>query len=335
MTAFSLEETLKQKSSRWLVTGAAGFIGSHLVQRLLASNQQVVALDNFSTGHQYNLDEAVQLAGAGAAERFQFLKSDIIDEQACHAACAGVDFVLHQAALGSIPRSLKDPLTSHKSNVDGFINLLVAARDARVKRFVYASSSSVYGDDAVLPKVESRVGRVLSPYAATKHINEVYAQVFERSFGLQTVGLRYFNVFGPRQDPKGAYAAVIPLWLAALSRGEAGKINGDGSTSRDFCFVANAVQANLRAALAEGASDSVYNIAVGHRTSLTQLYSMIQKCLGGEAHDLKPISQPERAGDIKDSQADISKAKERLGYHPTHTIDQGLTETVEWYQRHR
>jgi UDP-N-acetylglucosamine/UDP-N-acetylgalactosamine 4-epimerase len=334
MAAFSLEEALAQKSHRWLVTGAAGFIGSHLVQRLLASKQRVVGLDNFSTGHQYNLDEAVRLAGAGAAERFQFLKSDIVDEPACHAACAGVDFVLHQAALGSIPRSLKDPLTSHKSNVDGFINLLVAARDAKVKRFVYASSSSVYGDDAALPKVESRVGRVLSPYAATKHINEVYAQVFERSFGLQTVGLRYFNVFGPRQDPKGAYAAVIPLWLAALSRGEAGKINGDGSTSRDFCFVANAVQANLRAALAEGASDNVYNIAVGHRTSLTQLYALIQERLGGEANALKPIFQPERAGDIKDSQADISKARERLGYQPTHTIDQGLSETVEWYQSH-
>jgi UDP-N-acetylglucosamine/UDP-N-acetylgalactosamine 4-epimerase len=213
--------------------------------------------------------------------------------------------------------------------------MLTAARDAKVKRFVYASSSSVYGDDAVLPKVESRVGRVLSPYAATKHINEVYAQVFERTYGLQTVGLRYFNVFGPRQDPKGAYAAVIPLWMAAMAKGEVGKINGDGSTSRDFCFVANAVQANIRSALAESASDTVYNVAVGDRTSLKELYAMIQERLSADAKTLNPIFQPERPGDIKDSQANISKAKERLGYNPTHTIGQGLDETVEWYRKNK
>jgi UDP-N-acetylglucosamine 4-epimerase len=249
---------------------------------------------------------------------------------------AGADYVLHQAALGSVPRSIADPLTSHRSNVDGFITMLVAARDAKVKRFVFASSSSVYGDHPTLPKVEAEVGRVLSPYAATKHINEVYAGVFQRSYGLETVGLRYFNVFGPRQDPDGAYAAVIPRWMMALARGQACEINGDGSTSRDFCFVANAVQANLRAALstAPDASDTVYNVAVGHKTSLLELHAMIRARIAKtrpEVAGLEPRFQPFRAGDIKDSLANIDRAKARLGYSPTHTIAQGLDETVASY----
>lgn len=321
---------------RWLVTGAAGFIGSHLVEALLRAGQDVVGLDSFVTGYRANLDDAVKRAGAGAGDRFRFVEGDIADFDACWRATERCDLVLHQAALGSVPRSIKDPLASHRANVDGFLHMLVAARDAKVKRFVYASSSSVYGDHPVLPKVEAQTGRVLSPYAATKHINEVYAGVFERTYGLPTVGLRYFNVFGPRQDPNGAYAAVIPRWLAALARGEACEINGDGLTSRDFCFVANAVQANLRAALAEGpgVTDSVYNVAVGHRTSLNELYALIRAHVAKvkpQVKDLPPRYQPERPGDIRDSQADITRARERLGYEPTHTVAQGLEETVRAY----
>jgi len=336
---FELSARLAEGKRRWLVTGAAGFIGSHLVEALLRAGQDVVGLDNFATGHRANLEDAVRRAGPGAGDRFRFIEGDIANFDACWQATERADFVLHQAALGSVPRSIKDPLASHRANVDGFVHMLVAARDAKVKRLVYASSSSVYGDHPVLPKVESQVGRVLSPYAATKHINEVYAGVFERTYGLPTVGLRYFNVFGPRQDPNGAYAAVIPRWMAALVRGEACDINGDGSTSRDFCFVANAVQANLRAALAEGpgVTDGVYNIAVGQRTSLNQLYELIRAHIAKErpqVKDLAPRYQPERPGDIKDSQADVSKARERLGYEPTHTVAQGLEETVRYYLEH-
>lgn len=330
---FDLSQRLSAQQGRWLVTGAAGFIGSHLVEGLLSSGQRVRGLDNFATGHRANVDDAVARAGAGAAERFEFIEGDIADAATCARAVEGCDFVLHQAALGSVPRSLKDPVATHRANVDGFIAMLVAARDAKVRRFVYASSSSVYGDDVGLPKVESRTGQVLSPYAATKHVDEVYAQVFERSYGLGTVGLRYFNVFGPRQDPNGAYAAVIPRWVAALSRGEACLINGDGSTSRDFCFVANVVQANLRAALAvgEGVTGQVYNVAVGGKTSLTRLYEIIRELVAAERPDvatLAPTHGPERPGDIKDSQADVSKARERLGYAPTHTVVEGLELTV-------
>ncbi|MFT3707250.1 MAG: SDR family oxidoreductase [Archangium sp.] len=318
----------------WLVTGGAGFIGSHLVQTLLRDGHRVVALDNFITGYQHNLDDAVKRAGSGAADRFTFIKGDITVGDDCARACNGVDFVLHQAALGSVPRSIATPLDSHRNNVDGFINMLVAARDAKVKRFVYASSSSVYGDEQTLPKVESRTGRVLSPYAATKHINEVYAGVFQRSYGLETVGLRYFNVFGPRQDPNGAYAAVIPKWMAALLSGQSCQVNGDGSTSRDFCFVANAVQANVKAALApSAASDNVYNVAVGGRTSLLELHDLIRVRLAKAKPaiaKLEPVFKPFRDGDIKDSQADISKAKSLLGFAPTHTIEQGLDETVAY-----
>jgi len=333
---FDLHARLAAKQERWLVTGAAGFIGSHLVEALLRAGQHVVGLDNLATGYRANLADAVARAGDGADVRFRFVEGDITDLDTCWRAVERCDYVLHQAALGSVPRSIKDPLATHRANVDGFINMLVAARDAKVKRFVYASSSSVYGDHPTLPKVESETGRVLSPYAATKHMNEVYAQVFERTYGLGTVGLRYFNVFGPRQDPNGAYAAVIPRWMAALARGEACDINGDGLTSRDFCFVANAVQANLRAALAEGAgvTDGVYNIAVGDKTSLNALYELIRAHVAKakpEVKDLPPRYQPERPGDIKDSQADVSKARERLGYQPTHTVAQGLEETVRYY----
>lgn len=337
MPAFNLEARLHEEKATWLVTGAAGFIGSHLMQRLLNEGQNVIGLDNFSTGYRKNLDAVLKAVGPDAAARFAFIEGDIADLTVCNQACATgpVKYVLHQAALGSVPRSIVDPLASHRSNVNGFLNMLVAARDAKISRFVYASSSSVYGDHPVLPKVEEQVGRVLSPYAATKHINEVYAGVFERIYGLQTAGLRYFNVFGPRQDPDGAYAAVIPKWLAALARGEAVQLNGDGKTSRDFCFVANAVQANLRSALAQGSnvSDTVYNVAVGDRTSLMQLHDMIRERVIStlkkpELSALTPTYQPERAGDIRDSQADISKASERLGYAPTHTVAQGLDETV-------
>lgn len=335
MASFDLKEALSAPR-RWLVTGAAGFIGSHLVETLLRGGQRVVGLDNFVTGYRRNFEDAVARAGGDAASRWQFIEGDIVRLEDCERACAGVDFVLHQAALGSVPRSIKDPLASHRSNVDGFLNMLVAARDAKVKRLVFASSSSVYGDHPVLPKVEEQVGRVLSPYAATKHINEVYAGVFQRSYGLETVGLRYFNVFGPRQDPEGAYAAVIPRWLAALARGEACEINGDGSTSRDFCFVANAVQANLRAALSPHvqATDTVYNVAVGGRTSLVELYTMIRERIAKarpEVAALQPKFQAFRAGDIKDSQANIGRAQERLGYAPTHTVAQGLDETVKYF----
>lgn len=326
---------LTQTKAKWLVTGGAGFIGSHLVETLLREGQEVVALDSLVTGYQRNLDDALKRAGGDAAARFTFIKGDITSLETCQAACAGVDYVLHQAALGSVPRSIALPLDTHRANVDGFVNMLLAARDAKVKRFVFASSSSVYGDEPTLPKVESRTGRVLSPYAATKHINEVYASVFQRTYGLETIGLRYFNVFGPRQDPNGAYAAVIPRWMAALLEGKPCLINGDGSTSRDFCFVANAVQANVRAALTQvpGATDQVYNVAVGDKTSLLELYELIRARLAKQRPaiaKLEPSFQPFRPGDIKDSQADITKAKEKLGYAPTHTVAQGMDELVAY-----
>lgn len=326
---------LTQTKAKWLVTGGAGFIGSHLVETLLREGQEVVALDSLVTGYQRNLDDALKRAGGDAAARFTFIKGDITSLETCQAACAGVDYVLHQAALGSVPRSIALPLDTHRANVDGFVNMLLAARDAKVKRFVFASSSSVYGDEPTLPKVESRTGRVLSPYAATKHINEVYASVFQRTYGLETIGLRYFNVFGPRQDPNGAYAAVIPRWMAALLEGKPCLINGDGSTSRDFCFVANAVQANVRAALTQisGATDQVYNVAVGDKTSLLELYELIRARLAKQRPaiaKLEPSFQPFRPGDIKDSQADITKAKAKLGYAPTHTVAQGMDELVAY-----
>src|SRR5450755_2465807 len=268
---------LADRPRRWLVTGSAGFIGSHLVEVLLRAGQHVTSIDNFATGHRANLDEVHRLVGDAAWARHRFIEGDIADEPACAAACEGVEAVLHQAALGSVPRSVRDPLATHRANATGFLNMLIAARDAGVVRFVYAASSSTYGDSPTLPKVEDRIGRPLSPYAVTKYINELYADVFARCYGFATIGLRYFNVFGPRQDPLGAYAAVIPRWVAAMLAGETCVIYGDGETSRDFCFVANAVQANLRAALVEDpeALNQVYNVAVGDRTTLSELHAVI------------------------------------------------------------
>ena len=329
-----LAEKLRAAPATWLVTGAAGFIGSNLVETLLAADQSVVGLDNFATGHQRNLDELLRPLSPARRERFKFVTADIRDRDACAAAVAGVEVVLHQAALGSVPRSLADPLASHDSNVTGFVNLLDAARRAGTKRFVYAASSSTYGDDELLPKREERIGRPLSPYAATKLMNEIYAEVFARSYGIETVGLRYFNVFGPRQDPDGAYAAVIPKWVAAMFKDDAVVINGDGETSRDFCFVANAVQANIRAALAgPEAQNQVYNVAAGARTSLNQLFALLKTLLGERqlAYRREPKFEAFRPGDVRHTQADISKAAAMIGYAPTHDLAQGLAEALPWY----
>jgi len=328
-------EALKGNPKTWLVTGVAGFIGSNLLQRLLELDQVVVGLDNFSTGNPHNLDDVRLKVKAEAWERFTFHQGDIRDLDQCRKACEGVEVVLHQAALGSVPRSIKDPIATHQSNVDGFLNMLVAARDAQVRRFVYASSSSVYGDDAGLPKVESRTGHPLSPYALTKAIDEGYAAVFGRVYGFQPIGLRYFNVFGPRQNPDGPYAAVMPKWIASLTKGEPCLIHGDGETSRDFCFVANAVQANLLAGTApEEPLGEVFNVSYGGTTSLTKLYRMIAERLGAIREDLAPgdpVYTPPRDGDIRHSQADLSKIKTMLGYEPTHSVAQGLDELVPWF----
>jgi UDP-N-acetylglucosamine 4-epimerase len=321
----------------WLVTGAAGFIGSNLVETLLKLDQRVVGLDNFSTGKERNLDEVGKLVDARQWNQFQFIEGDIQDLELCHKACRGVDYVLHQAALGSVPRSIEDPIRTHASNVTGFLNMLVAARDNKVKRFVYASSSSVYGDHAALPKVEETIGQPLSPYAATKYVNELYAEVFARCYNLETIGLRYFNVFGPRQDPGGPYAAVIPLWISALLRQTPVIINGDGETSRDFCYVANVVQANLLAAHSPtGAANQVYNIAVGERTTLNQLFRLLVELLNARAAagpGQKPVYREFRAGDVRHSLADISKAQRLLGYAPTHRVREGLACAMNWYRQ--
>jgi UDP-N-acetylglucosamine 4-epimerase len=316
----------------WLVTGGAGFIGSHLVEALLSLGQKVRVLDNLSTGKLSNVLEV----GAVAPERFEFLEGDIRDPAACRAACEGVDVVLHQAALGSVPRSIHDPATSHEVNVTGFVNVLSAARDAGVKRVVYASSSAVYGDHPGLPKVEDATGRPLSPYAATKAADELYAHAFSNAYGLETVGLRYFNVFGPRQDPNGAYAAVIPLWFASLFGGAPARLNGDGLTSRDFSYVANVVQGNLLAATVTdpAAINTVYNVAAGGRSTLLELFELMREeaaRLHPEAARVELARLPARAGDIRHSHADIARASHRLGFVPTHTLQQGLKETVAWY----
>ena len=318
------------KQRTWLVTGSAGFIGSHLVEHLLRRGQQVVSLDNFATGHRANLAEVEQAVGRDAWRRHRFIEASIVDPAACREACRGVDIVLHQAALGSVPRSIADPVPTHQTNVTGFVNMLVAARDAKVQRFVYASSSSIYGDDATLPKVEGVTGEPLSPYAASKQANELYAEVFARCYGMQAVGMRYFNVFGPRQDPEGAYAAVIPRWIRAILTGGPVEVNGDGETSRDFCYIANVVQANLLAALTDEprAVNEVYNIAVGENTSLNRLLAILRMLLPA---DFRPVYRPFRAGDVRHSLADISLARERLGYAPTHTLASGLKEALPWY----
>ena len=327
-----LFEELRSRPRRWLVTGAAGFIGSNLVECLLGAGQEVVGLDNFSTGHQRNVDEA----SATAPDKLKMVTADIRDRAACAAAVEGVDVVLHQAALGSVPRSLADPLASHDTNVTGFLNLLEAARQSGVTRFIYAASSSTYGDEPNLPKVEERIGNPLSPYAATKFANEIYAGVYARSYGFRATGLRYFNVFGPRQDPEGAYAAVIPKWVRAMLHDEEVRIFGDGETSRDFCFVANAVQANIRAALApDEAQGEVFNVAVGARTSLAQLFALIREGLKDHQvhYTREPLFTDFRPGDVRHSLADISKARRLIGYAPTHSIEQGIAEAPPWYIR--
>lgn len=330
-----VQQHLAQQPRHWLITGAAGFIGSNLVEALLKLNQRVTGLDNFATGHRHNLDQVRAAVDAAAWDRFTFIEGDIRDAAQCAQACEGVDVVLHQAALGSVSRSIDDPVTTNAVNVDGFLNMLVAARDAGVGRFVYAASSSTYGDHPDLPKVEDRIGNPLSPYAVTKYVNELYANVFGRSYGLETVGLRYFNVFGPRQDPNGAYAAVIPLWIAALIRNETLRINGDGETSRDFCFIDNVVQANILAGMAEkDATGQVFNVALGGRTTLNELYGMMRTALASRFPHVTQ-HQPDyvdfRRGDVRHSQADIGKAQALLGYQPTHPIDAGLKQAMDWY----
>lgn len=326
---------LPQQPKTWLVTGVAGFIGSNLLEALLKLDQTVVGLDNFATGYQRNLDEVQTLVTPDQWSRFTFIQGDIRHLEDCQRACEGVDYVLHQAALGSVPRSIEDPLLTNAVNISGFLNMLTAARDAKVKSFTYAASSSTYGDHPGLPKIEDQIGKPLSPYAVTKYVNELYADVFNRCYGFNTIGLRYFNVFGPRQDPNGAYAAVIPKWTAALLQREEVFINGDGETSRDFCFVANAVQANLLAACAtqDSACNQIYNVAVGDRTTLNQLFGLLRDNLAD--HGVSPNTQPTyrdfRAGDVRHSQADVSKAVRLLGYQPTHRLAQGVEVAMPWY----
>lgn len=323
----------------WLITGVAGFIGSNLLEGLLRLNQKVTGLDNFSTGYRHNLDQVRELVGPEAWLNFTFIEGDIRRLEDCRNACQCVDYVLHEAALGSVPRSIEDPILSNENNVTGFLNMLVASRDAPVRRFVYAASSSTYGDHPDLPKVESVIGNPLSPYAVTKYVNELYADVFARCYGTESIGLRYFNIFGPRQDPNGAYAAVIPQWVAALIKDQPVHINGDGETSRDFCFVENVVQANLLAALADSpeAVNQVYNVALNERTSLNQLYEMMRALLLEQFPHLqkhRPQYVDFREGDVRHSQADISKAGKLLGFKPTHRIDEGLKQAMDWYVAH-
>jgi UDP-N-acetylglucosamine/UDP-N-acetylgalactosamine 4-epimerase len=331
-----LRERLAAAPRTWLVTGAAGFIGSHLADALLRLGQRVVALDSFATGKRGNVKEVLAGLGPEQAARFRLVEGDIRDPQACARAMEGVDLVLHQAALGSVPRSIADPMTTHEVNVTGFLRVLDAARQAGIKRVVYASSSSVYGDHPALPKVEEAVGRQLSPYAAGKFADELYANAYGKCYGLELVGLRYFNVFGPRQDPEGQYAAVIPRWFSALLTGGGVEINGDGETSRDFCFVENVVQANLLAATTSSAEalGQAYNIAYGGRTTLLELYRMIRErvaSLRPAAAEAQPIHREFRAGDVRHSLADIGKARRLLEYAPTHSVQQGLDLATAWY----
>lgn len=331
-----LEGTLRASPKSWLVTGAAGFIGSNLVEALLKLDQKVVGFDNFSTGYLKNLQEVQQIVGPKRWTNFKLIENDTRDGAACQSACAGIDYVLHQAALGSVPRSMADPIASHESNVTGFLNMLVAARDQKAKRLVYASSSAIYGDHPGLPKVEDKTGNLLSPYAATKLINEVYAGTFATAYEFKSIGLRYFNVFGPRQDPDGAYAAVIPKWIAALIKQEPVTINGDGETSRDFCFVDNVVQANLLAATATNREsvNQAYNIAISERTTLNELFDLLQTSLRKLDAKLplqKPKYQDFRAGDVRHSLADISKARKLLGYEPKYQIADGINIALDWY----
>lgn len=322
-------------TNTWLITGVAGFIGSNLLESLLSLNQKVIGIDNFATGSRENLTEVQKLVTSNQWNNFEFLEGDISNLDTCHNICKDIDYVLHQAALGSVPRSIKDPIKTNNANINGFLNMLVASRDANVKSFTYAASSSTYGDHPALPKVEDFIGKPLSPYAVTKYVNELYADVFSRSYDFQTIGLRYFNVFGSRQNPNGAYAAVIPKWTGAFLNGEDIYINGDGETSRDFCYVKNVVQINLLAATTKNsdAKNQVYNVAVGDRTSLNNLFKLIKDNLEiqGIQCDLKPIYRDFREGDVRHSQADISKAKNLLGYDPSYNLATGIAESMSWY----
>ena len=328
-------EQLQQAPKTWLITGVAGFIGSNLLETLLKLNQNVVGMDNFATGHQHNLDEVQSLVTPEQWANFKFHEGDIRNFEDCQTACAGVDYVLHQAALGSVPRSIADPITTNAANITGFLNMLTAARDAEVKSFTYAASSSTYGDHPALPKVEENIGKPLSPYAVTKYVNELYAEVFARTYGFKTIGLRYFNVFGKRQDPNGAYAAVIPKWTAAMIAGDDVFINGDGETSRDFCFIENTVQANILAATTQNdeAKNQVYNVAVGDRTTLNDLFNVIKAALNdnGVIYMKEPLYRDFRAGDVRHSQASVEKIKTLLGYEATHKISDGINLAMAWY----
>ncbi len=331
-----VKENLLNEPKTWLITGVAGFIGSNLLETLLLLNQKVVGLDNFATGFQHNLDEVQSLVSAEQWQQFSFIEGDIRQLADCEAACAGVDYVLHQAALGSVPRSIADPINTNDTNISGFLNMLVAARDAKVASFTYAASSSTYGDHPALPKVEDAIGNPLSPYAVTKYVNELYADVFARTYGFKTIGLRYFNIFGKRQTPGGAYAAVIPKWTAAMIAGDTVYINGDGETSRDFNFIENAVQANILAATAsEEAKNQVYNVAVGGRTTLNTLFMALQENLAanGVSYSQDAVYRDFREGDVRHSQADISKIQNALGYAPQFDIIQGIEKAMPWYVR--
>ena len=328
-------QRLSAAPSRWLVTGVAGFIGSNLLERLLGLGQTVTGLDTFLTGYRKNLDMVRASVGDEAWSRFTFIEGDIRDPDTCRRACEGVDHVLHEAALGSVPRSIDDPLLTNGCNIDGFLNMLVAARDAKVKSFVYAASSSTYGDSPELPKVEDKIGRPLSPYAVTKYVDELYGDVFARCYGFSSIGLRYFNVFGRRQDPYGAYAAVIPQWFASLIKGETVYINGDGETSRDFCYIDNVVEANLLASLAgKDAQDHIYNVAFGQRTTLNELFQLIRDEVVRHkpaAATAEPVHRDFRAGDVRHSLADISRARTLLGYAPRYDVREGLILAGDWY----
>lgn len=337
MSAFkNLQTELRNAPRVWLITGVAGFIGSNLLETLLKLNQRVVGLDNFSTGKRNNFEQVQSLVSAEQWARFRFIEGSIENMATCRQACEGVDFILHEAALGSVPRSMEDPLGCHAANATGFINMIEAARGAKAKRFVYATSSAVYGDHPGLPKVENEIGLPLSPYAASKRINEVYADAYAKAYGFESVGLRYFNVFGPRQDPNGAYAAVIPKWIDAMLRRERIQINGDGETSRDFCFVDNIVQANLLAATTQNSAavNQIYNIAVGERTTLNELFKLLQdglRKLNPKLPEQQPHYGPERAGDVRHSHANISKACRLLGYEPAIRVGDGLRTAMNWY----
>ena len=341
-----LQEHLEKNQYTWLITGVAGFIGSNLLEKLLVLNQKVVGLDNFLTGHRYNIDKSIKDASLATnkslksiSQNFILFEGDITSLDDCQEACNGIDYVLHQAALGSVPRSIKNPINTNSANIDGFLNILIAAKDSNVKRFVYASSSSTYGNHPSLPKLEDNIGAPLNPYAVTKVVNELYAQVFARNYEFKTIGLRYFNVFGKRQDPNGAYAAVIPKWINNAIEKNDSYINGDGQTSRDFCYIENAIQMNILASLAdnESALNQVYNVGLNDQTSLNELYKIIENGLikhTGKTVNKNPIYTDFREGDVRHSRANISKAQNLLGYMPDWSVQEGMNKTIEWYVKH-